>query len=63
VVNLSRRLGVEADDALRKANRRFRERFRGVERRFPDHAAMRAAGLDALEEAWQQAKADEARDA
>jgi len=34
VVNLSRRLGVEADDALRKANRRFRARFRGVERRF-----------------------------
>ncbi len=58
VVNLARRLGVEADDALRKANRRFRERFRGVERRFDDHAAMRAAGLDALEAAWQEAKAE-----
>ena len=63
VVNLSRMLGVEADDALRKANRRFRERFRGVERRFTDHAAMRAAGLDALEEAWQQSKTEQARDA
>ncbi|MBU0742001.1 nucleoside triphosphate pyrophosphohydrolase [bacterium] len=62
VVNLSRRLGVEADDALRKANRRFRERFRGVESRFHDHAAMREAGIDRLEEAWQQAKAEEARD-
>ncbi|MBC8422559.1 nucleoside triphosphate pyrophosphohydrolase [bacterium] len=59
VVNLARRLGVEADDALRKANRRFRTRFRGVERRFDDHAAMRAAGIDALEAAWQQAKTEE----
>ena len=58
-VNLARRLGVEADDCLRQANRRFRTRFRGVERRFPDAEAMKSAGIDALEEAWQAAKRDE----
>lgn len=57
-VNLSRRLGVQADDALRRANRRFRGRFRGVESRFPDHEAMKTAGLDALEAAWQASKTD-----
>ncbi len=61
-VNLARRLGVEADDCLRQANRRFRGRFRGVEKRFPDHAAMQAAGIDALEAAWQAAKRDEGLD-
>jgi MazG family protein len=59
VVNLARRLGVESDDALRKANRRFRTRFRGVEQRFADHDAMRTAGIEALEEAWQAAKKEE----
>ena len=57
VVNLARKLDVEADDALRLANRRFRERFRSVAARFGrDPEAMRRAGLDALEAAWQAAK-------
>ena len=55
-VNLARRVGVEADDALRLANRRFRTRFRHVERAYPDHEAMKAAPLDELEGHWQEAK-------
>jgi MazG family protein len=58
--NLARKLGVHPDVALRKANRRFRDRFHHVERTFDGDAdAMREAGLDALEDAWQQAKKKE----
>jgi tetrapyrrole methylase family protein/MazG family protein len=57
VVNLSRWLGVEADDALRLGNRRFARRFRAVEAGFAKPAAeMPAAGLETLEAAWQAAK-------
>lgn len=55
-VNLARRVGVEADDALRLANRRFRTRFRSVERAYPDHETMKRAPLDELESHWQAAK-------
>ncbi len=58
VVNLARKIGVDADGALRGANGRFEDRFRFVE------ARAREAGnepsdldLDALEALWQQAKA------
>lgn len=55
--NLARWLGVHPDLALRRANQRFRARFHAVEAAFGgDQAAMRAAGLAALEAAWQQAK-------
>jgi len=58
--NLARKLGVQPDVALRKANRRFRARFHQVEAAFGnDPAAMRAAGLDAMEAAWQAAKRNE----
>jgi tetrapyrrole methylase family protein/MazG family protein len=56
-VNLARRLGVHPDVALRRANRRFRSRFHQVEAAYDGDAdAMRDAGLDALELAWQAAK-------
>ena len=55
--NLARKLGVHPDVALRKANARFRGRFHHVESVFDNDAdSMRTAGLDALEDAWQQAK-------
>ena len=57
-VNLARHLGVDGEDALRDANRKFERRFRAVE------SALRAAGrrpedasLDEMEELWQAAKA------
>jgi len=59
--NLARKLGVHPDVALRKANARFRGRFHDVESQFGnDRAAMSAAGLDALEAAWQVAKGRQA---
>jgi tetrapyrrole methylase family protein/MazG family protein len=61
VVNLARWLGVQPDLALRRANRRFRRRFDRVASRFGNEpAALREAGLDALEAAWQEAKREEA---
>ena len=62
VVNLARRLGVEADDALRLANRRFHGRFRHIERQYPDQDAMREASLDELEAHWQNAKRASSQD-
>lgn len=58
--NVARWLGVHPDVALRRANQRFRARFQAVEAAFGgDPAAMRTAGLDALEAAWQAAKRQE----
>jgi len=57
VVNLARHLGVEAEAALRQANRRFATRFRGLEqltaRRGLDLANLGIEGLEAL---WQEVK-------
>ncbi|MGB8266510.1 MAG: nucleoside triphosphate pyrophosphohydrolase [Candidatus Velthaea sp.] len=57
VVNLARRLGIDAEGAMRDANRKFDQRFRYMEQ------AALAAGktlsdmtLDELEDLWQQAK-------
>lgn len=57
VVNLARKLSLDAEQSLRGANRKFRARFNYVE------AALAARGrtleqstLDEMEEQWQQAK-------
>lgn len=61
--NLARKLGLHPDVALRKANGRFRGRFHHVESVFDnDRQAMRSAGLDRLEAAWQEAKRRERGD-
>ncbi len=58
VVNLARHLGVDPEEALRAANRRFTARFEALERalaaegRRPDEV-----GLEELERRWQAAKA------
>ncbi len=57
VANLARHLRVQPDIALRKANRRFRDRFAQVEQKFAhDRDRMQVASLDELEAAWQEAK-------
>lgn len=63
VVNLLRHAGIDPETALRAGNRKFERRFRHVE------AACRcaglepaSAGLDTLEEMWEQAKRSEAGD-
>ncbi len=56
-VNLARRLGVQPDMALRRANRRFRDRFQLVERDFRERGReLRSATIDELEASWQEAK-------
>jgi len=59
VVNLARKLGVDADGALRGANGRFENRFRFVEARAREGGnEPRDLDLDALEALWQRAKAE-----
>lgn len=64
IVNLARWHQVQPDMALRKANRRFADRFRLVEAKFrAEGREPGSATLDELEAAWQEAKrrlADEA---
>ncbi len=57
VVNVARYLKVDAEQALRKANSRFRWRFREVERSAGEAGvAMKETPLEKLEEFWQAAK-------
>jgi len=59
IANLSRKLGVEPENALRAANDKFARRFTELERRFAGRdIAMKSAGLDALEAEWQAIKLD-----
>ena len=58
IANLSRRLGVEPESALRKANQKFTTRFQEVERRL--EAAGRSvhdASLEEMEAIWESVKA------
>jgi MazG family protein len=58
VVNLARKAGVQPGPALDRANRKFRERFEGIEalaaRRGMD---LHTAGLDAMDRMWEEVKA------
>jgi MazG family protein len=57
IANLSRKLGVEPENALRRANDKFESRFTTLEERFAARGeAMKSAGLEALEEEWQRIK-------
>ena len=56
VVNLARHLNVDAEQALRKGNRKFEERFRAIETA-PGFTDM---SLDEMEALWARAKVDQA---
>ena len=57
VVNLARFLKVDAEQALRKTNAKFRRRFAHVERGIAASGkTMQAATLDEMEALWQDAK-------
>jgi tetrapyrrole methylase family protein/MazG family protein len=61
MVNLGRKLGIDAEAALRSASRKFASRFARVERLAEEKGLeLRALGLDALDELWQDAKQEEA---
>jgi MazG family protein len=60
VVNLSRKLGVHPALALDKANIKFARRFREIERLAAERGIdVHAAGLDALDELWDEVKRGE----
>jgi MazG family protein len=55
--NIARHLGVEPEAALKLTNRKFRRRFRHVERGLRERGRdISAATLDEMEELWQEAK-------
>ena len=58
-VNLSRHLGIDAEDALRRANKKFSDRFEQMEEllnaRFQEQA-FRKATLQDMEDAWNATK-------
>ena len=57
IANLSRKLGIEPETALRKANGKFIGRFTAMERGIAASGrAMRDLPLDALEREWQRVK-------
>jgi tetrapyrrole methylase family protein/MazG family protein len=62
LVNVARRLGLEAEAALRSANDKFRRRFGVVERLAAERdVALRDLSFDQLDELWDRAKLETAR--
>lgn len=61
VANIADHLGIDAEQALRLANRKFRRRFMRLEElAAEDDIDVRTAGLEVLNQLWDQAKAAEA---
>ena len=59
IANLARKLGIEPESALRKANEKFSERFAALEHRFEQQGrSVHDATLEEMEVAWQQVKHD-----
>jgi nucleoside triphosphate diphosphatase len=57
VVNLARKAGVQPGPALDRANRKFRDRFRSVERLAAERGLeLHDAGLERLDELWDEVK-------
>jgi tetrapyrrole methylase family protein / MazG family protein len=57
IVNLARRLGVDAEFALRSASAKFASRFASIERAAAEREVdLRSLSLDELDELWQAAK-------
>ena len=60
LVNMGRKLGIDAEAALRSASRKFASRFARVERLADQEGLqLKALGLDALDDLWQLAKREE----
>ncbi len=56
-VNLARHMGVDAEQALRGANERFRRRFEAMEERQGERIAAGEVGAEEWERLWTEAKA------
>jgi MazG family protein len=63
IANLSRKLGIEPETALRKANDKFTQRFTAMERSLAaTHRSLAQLSLEELEAAWQRTKAGQSGD-
>lgn len=61
IANLARKLDVDAESALRRANLKFTRRFRSMEAKLLDQGLpLDGATLEQMEAAWQATKRDEA---
>ena len=57
IANLSRKLGIEPEAALRRANEKFARRFDAVEQAFTARGrSLQDAALEEMENEWQRAK-------
>ena len=62
VVNLARKLRVQPQTAMDRANRKFRSRFEAIERLATQRGIdMATAGLEKLDELWEEAKTGKGR--
>jgi MazG family protein len=60
IANLSRKLGIEPEAALRRANEKFTKRFDAVERAFTERGTpLQDATLQEMEDEWQRVKQSE----
>jgi MazG family protein len=60
IVNIARKLGFDSESALKRTIRKFDKRFRIVEEHFQNQDRnMLEAGLESLDEIWENAKKDE----
>jgi nucleoside triphosphate diphosphatase len=60
IANLSRKLGIEPESALRKANEKFSARFEALERELEAQGrSVHDAGLEEMEKVWEKVKAIE----
>jgi len=58
IANLSRKLGIDPESALRKANEKFTARFEALEERLHERGrSVHDSTLDEMEAAWQEIKA------
>ena len=63
IAQLSRKLGIEPETALRKANDKFTKRFTAMERAIAASGAnMSSMALEQIEHQWQQTKSEQETD-
>jgi uncharacterized protein YabN with tetrapyrrole methylase and pyrophosphatase domain len=60
LVNIARYLSLDPESALRKTNRKFKQRFQWMEAQLStDGRTPQQASMDELERLWQRAKQQE----
>lgn len=62
LANYGRKLGINAEEALRKCNNKFERRFRGIEKDMNEqNKSISDATLDEMEKSWNKQKENEKR--